>query len=457
MEQKISALKRVFTSCSFAPVTSVTISSAETSGNNFNNPNKENLTKLSSSSSSSLSFTTTSFFIDSSGRSSFIVPLELKFTSKNNLNEFLAAKCLDPPPKNVVVAVVAEDSSCCNETIVTDPTETPATTTTKTTTHDSDPTKIESLDMPLSVLSFEVKSSPKEDIKEVTVEGVTVLSCVASLEDLMVSFQLKVTVRAVLHDDSLSSPVSPVAFSSSPRGVGGVGGAENFHFKNDTQLASIAAAATTVVPPKGNTTPLEVVAALQIIPVLTIERTHPSKENQNDNDADAEQLLALEMAAIPDQMMMKSTMETTQVIRHNPIHLTLTLTHAFTISVTSVPGPNSHMGHTMVSLTIQHSNSHADTVTITNIALHPGHSREDVEAMGRDKEQTVGKSISVDWGPSSLCMCIYVFFSSSSSFSHSCSMYPVLYRCNHSQYDEISPVGLCSSNRFGPATATPPP
>jgi hypothetical protein len=354
MEQRIAALKKAFASCSFVPAAGngkIVVAKSDIESDND---------------AASLNFATTSFFIDSSGRSSFVAPLELKFSSKENLDEFLTAKCLDPPPKNLVVEETSSDN---------------------TTNHNDDSGGVKDPEFPSSVLSFQVRSSPKDDIKEVTVEGVTVSSCTASVEDLVVSFQLRVTVRAVLHDDSLSAPLSPVAFSSSPRGVGSVGGAENFNFNIEGDASRAAENST-------DNSPLEVVTSLQVIPVLTIQNPHHSKEQ----DEEILELLALEMAAIPDQMV-KSTVEHSQEVRLDPLLLTLTLTHAFTISVASVPGPDRHMGHTMVSLTIQHSNSHNETVTITNIALHPGHSREDSGSVRRDKEQTVvNMTKSVQWG-----------------------------------------------------------
>ena len=328
MEAELSLLEKSFTSCKFAPSKSSKITTT-------------------TNATGSSSYNTTSFFIDSSGRSTFTLPLEIKFATKQELDDFLAAKCLDPSPSNLISDITTTDD-------------------------DVDKTKTTSSS---SILSFEVKSLSVDDTKEVAVEGVTILSSMVHTEDLIVSFQVKVTVRAEIHDDAISSPSSPVAFSSSPRGTGGVGGAENFNFKDDNQLDM-----TDIVekPPKT----INVVTNLQIIPVLTMQRkpdTHTGLAVSNSNDGGEDimfDLTALELAAIPDQMQ-KSTTDRTVEARLSPLGLMLTLTHAFTISVKSVPGPYSHMGNTMVSLTIQHSNSHSESVSITNIALHPGHSRQD--------------------------------------------------------------------------------
>jgi hypothetical protein len=349
-----AALEKSFGSCSFAPTASgkITVTANIKVDDDTNNDDSKQLP--------SVIFRMTSFFIDSSGRSTFSLPLELKFSSKQKLDEFLAAGCLDPPPQNLV---------------------------------QDDDTRS---DMAPSRLAFEVKSSPMEESKEVSVEGVTIQSCSVDADSLAIHFQLKVTVRAVLIDDDvLSSPLSPVAFSASPRGSGSVGGAENFNFIIDQEEEHDVTPDSTL-PTKA----LNVVASLQIIPVLSILKHHSKNShsmNSDDDDTDLVELMALEMAAIPYKLL-KTTMDKVQEVRLSPMLLTLTLTHAFTISVKSVPGPNSPMGSTLVSLTMQHSNSHSETVTVTNIALHPGHSRQDFQDGQEPQQSVINMTKAVQWG-----------------------------------------------------------
>lgn len=59
-----------------------------------------------------------------------------------------------------------------------------------------------------------------------------------------------------------------------------------------------------------------------------------------------------------------------KVTKLPPIVLHVALTHALTIAVRSVHGPN--MGQTFLMLTLKHSNTHLRPVTVTSIALHPG-------------------------------------------------------------------------------------
>ncbi|KAL3914902.1 MAG: hypothetical protein SGILL_005894, partial [Bacillariaceae sp.] len=192
-----------------------------------------------------------------------------------------------------------------------------------------------------SLLAFEVKSSPVDDIKEVTVEGVTIVSSTVNTDNHSIQFQVKVTVRAVLHDDYLSAS-TPQAFSSSPRGSGSVGGAEIFNFITDDgdDDDDDKAPSESSLPPKA----LNVVTSLQVIPVLTIQKYHhiqasSSSSNNHDNEDESEsfELMALEMAAIPDKLL-KQTMDRSFEKRLSPMLLALTLTHAFTISVKSVTG-----------------------------------------------------------------------------------------------------------------------
>jgi len=55
--------------------------------------------------------------------------------------------------------------------------------------------------------------------------------------------------------------------------------------------------------------------------------------------------------------------------------LRLDILPAFLVSVREVSAATSNSGVTLVSLVLYHSNVHNENVTITNIALHPGHSR----------------------------------------------------------------------------------
>lgn len=62
--------------------------------------------------------------------------------------------------------------------------------------------------------------------------------------------------------------------------------------------------------------------------------------------------------------------------RVQPFALLVVLRHALAIEVCSVP--SQVMGQTLVSLTVRHSEMHSEPVTITGIALHPGHSAEQI-------------------------------------------------------------------------------
>ena len=58
-----------------------------------------------------------------------------------------------------------------------------------------------------------------------------------------------------------------------------------------------------------------------------------------------------------------------------PLYLDILLAPALTIDVAEIVGASSHRGVTLVSVILSHSNYHDEIVTVTNIALYPGHSR----------------------------------------------------------------------------------
>ena len=335
MEGKRNSLEKIFRSCSFVAPKQAN----EASRNNDSDP-------------AGHSNGITSFFVDSSGRSSFTTPLQIIFNDKKSLEEFLAAKSLNPPPHNLI--------SGQNQTESVEDSKTNAS------------------------VSFEVKSIPSnsDENNQVTVEGVSILSC--SVNELVVAFQTKVTVRATSSGpssinvttsaDSLTQ-LSPSRFSSSP-------------IKSNTMKKSMNDGDEADIEEQHQQVNLS--ATFKITPVLTIEsRLHEKKKNQVGKNDFSPDLTLLGLAAIPDQMQYSNNTKSASSIlstsndrvhetRLSPASINVKLTNAFSIAVQSVPGPKSGMGNTLVSLSIRHSKTHNLPVTITNVAVHPGHSRHDV-------------------------------------------------------------------------------
>ena len=81
-------------------------------------------------------------------------------------------------------------------------------------------------------------------------------------------------------------------------------------------------------------------------------------------------LLQGDVGAQPDG----SPLRRVSVTRLTPFALHVKLTHALSIQMRSVPGPS--MGQTFLALTMAHSNTHQQELTITSIALHPGVTRQ---------------------------------------------------------------------------------
>ena len=354
------SLEKIFQSCSFA------------ASNRDNESNNSNDTDLSVA---PIDIDITSFFVDSSGRSSFTVPLQMRFGNKKDLEELMAANCLNPPPRNFVSEADRKDVD------------------------NGDQSAGAKTD---ASVSFEVKSVPSDydESNHVTVEGVSVLSC--SVKNLVATFVTKVTVRATTGRTSPTSvststeslmQTSPSRFSSSPIRSNKVmknstGGKQELNEKQPLQQLNLS-------------------ASFKITPVLTIEKNLSSNNSENKTrnivkDDFSPDLTLLGLAAIPDQMHYNSSSKAASSIlstsndrvhetRLSPVTINVTLTNAFSISVQSIPGPKSRMGNTLVSLSIKHSKTHNLPVTITNIAVHPGHSRHDVVVTRNNKNNnTIG-------------------------------------------------------------------
>ncbi len=335
MEEKRSSLEKIFRSCSFvAP-------------KQANEADRNNDSETAGHSND-----ITSFFVDSSGRSSFTAPLQIIFDDEKNLEEFLAVKSFYPPPHNFI----SEQNQTASD----------------------EDSKIN------ASVSFEVKSTPSnsDENNQVTVEGVSILSC--SVKDLVVAFQTKVTVRATSSGlssisvttsaDSLTQ-MSPSRFSSSPIKANTMKKSMNGKDESETEEQH---------------RQVNLSASFNITPVLTIEsRFHDNNKNQVGKNDFSPDLTLLGLAAIPDQMQYSNNTKSASSIlstsndrvhetRLSPVSINVTLTNAFSIAVQSIPGPKSRMGNTLVSLSIRHSKTHNLPVTITNVAVHPGHSRHDV-------------------------------------------------------------------------------
>ncbi len=345
MEQSGVSLEKIFRSCSFV---------ASNRDRDSSNSNDADL--------SLAPVDITSFFVDSSGRSSFTVPLQMRFGNKKDFEELMAAKCLNPPPRNFVSEADRKDRD------------------------DGDQIAGAKID---ASISFEVKSIPSNDDESnhVTVEGVSVLSC--SVKNLVATFLTKVTVRATTGrtlPTSVSTSTeslmqtSPSRFSSSP--------------VRSNKVAKNSAGGKPELNEKQPLQQLNLCASFKITPVLTIEKNLKCNHSENETknlvkDDFSPDLMLLGLAAIPDQMQYNGSSKAASSIlstsndrvhetRLSPVTINVTLTNAFSISVQSVPGPKSRMGNTLVSLSIKHSKTHNLPVTITNIAVHPGHSRHDV-------------------------------------------------------------------------------
>ena len=326
-------------------------------------------------------FTTTSFFIDSSGHSNFILPLELKFASQEDLDVILAANSIAPAPANLV-SKEENDAEAPAQDKGEDPPES------------SEPTADSATNVPkeLSFIGFEARTSSVDgSSKTAVVEAISILS--TSVQGLVVSFETEVTIRA-------------------------------------SALDSRRTASKEIISKDAAESPSSVLTKIEITPMLTIKNY--DKSSSRSTVSNVPDLLALELGAIPDHMQKESSARAVQEARLDAISLDVTLAHAFTISVNSLPGQT--LGTTMVSLTIQHSNLHREPVTINNIAFHPGHSRY----------ETVVQSERNKYGSK------YAVSKYKNDFSYSMNSQVVHFMIllfSTSQYDESRAMGICTTDR----------
>lgn len=289
-----------FSSCSFTPVTKAVVSFspvvASTEG----------------------TWSATSYYLDSSGRSSFLLPLQLGCRTKEDLDCIIASKCLKPAPK-IVEQQQHDDQSL----------------------HDF-------------LFRLEAQCHPVEKgAPAVTVEGITILSI--TVEGNSILLDTEVIVRAPFKSESKTSK------NPKPKSIESHPGVLNTRLELTAVLAD---------------------RKEQQIPV-------------------ASGLVALELGGGSRPFSGNMFGIHSQQTRLGPLSIDLSLTHALKLSSRSVGGP-SH-GITIVSLTMKHSNTHSEPVTITNIALHPGHSRHDAlflkdRSMPGGERSVVDMSKNVKWG-----------------------------------------------------------
>ena len=298
-----SELSKRFASCTFTPITNdIWDSSRVVVGDD--------------------GFATTSFLMDSSGRSKFLLPLQIACPTKEDVDYLVESGCL---PK------VGGDED------------------------DEDDA---------GALRFEITShSPHNSNKVVTVEEIRVISCVPKGNSILLETEL--VVRAAQSEQAdVNATRSAFSRSIITEIEEDLVAAEDYQRDERPQLEVTAVLVTKRVRARATTTSsLDMPAGL------------------------AAMQLGGGVVPLTEQY---STLQT----RLTPFFLNLSLTQALQISVKTVAGSSS--GSTLVSLTMMHSNTHDEPVTITNIALHPGHSRLDCTRERKDQSMPGGQNVVTD-------------------------------------------------------------
>jgi len=290
-------------------------------------------------------FSTTSFFLDSSGRSKMNLPLKLTFPSQEALDHFLIQDCIHPVPQNIVKKE-DDDQDIEEQTNLDD------------SAADANSKK--------TALGFEVTTvavAAADTLTEMDNSMVSIKSAYSSMQSTCANEPLLQQHRAI---------VEGIAVTSSR--IDGL----SVYF--DAEVIVRAAQMNYLVLK----TRLHVVAVLSEQP-----RNPPTQQSR------------MSYEGFPD-FTLQTTLTASKVkhARLDPFLLEVTLTDALAIDVTSIPGPTT--GRTFVSLVLRHPNTHNEPVIVTNIAMHPGHSRLELPAPPGANQAThsvvVDMSQCVQWG-----------------------------------------------------------
>ena len=189
------------------------------------------------------SFQAASFFVDSSGHSTFILPLDLKFACQEDIDLLLSSNCICPLPRSKATNPNGSNDESKEEGRVDSSADVGSNTDTSSI---SDKASI----------GFEARCSSDDHYgKTVVVEAITILA--TSFENLSVYFETEVTVRASSKDVHQR--------------------------KNNSEE------------------PSTLKVNIEVTPVLTF------RKETNDPGGAMSQLMALELGAVPDHMQKESS------------------------------------------------------------------------------------------------------------------------------------------------------
>jgi hypothetical protein len=299
---------------------------------------------------------TSSFYLDSSGRSSILLPLQLSFGSRDELLQFVTADCFTPKPSNYTKSTKDEEElqqkiqKSVNRQILKD--------------------IIRSIGIEAKVtLTFGTGSAWKA-----SVEGLTILSTRIGGSDSVDShctyFNTEIIVRVskgqeILNNDddntdsSITNPLN--SYGSQSESSNNSSSADMYSgVKTNLEIRAVYTERYIKGMKDGNTNVSDpsYIATMTSPSVLSpLEAMNSFNSLYGFNDYEP---------AVDRNLKEYRTI-------HPPLTLHVDLTHAVTIGVKSYDGPK--MGQSFISFTMSHSNTHQLPVTITSISLHPGHSK----------------------------------------------------------------------------------
>ena len=284
---------------------------------------------------------TTGYYSDSSGRAMVRLTLRLGLNGEAEVDRIVRSGCLVPPPST---------SDCGNDQLEDEQTKQPQLTSKKATGT-------------TAALRFECSISTDGGREELSVEAISVVATHvdrSDLEDCAILFEVELSVRSLCPSNDGQGEDRDV-------GGGDGSGRRNEHIGSHGGVGTAGCGV------------LEIRAVLsEQMPQLagaTIEGRPPASTAPSLPLG----LLALDIGSgttmVPSASKGSFRHYSTLQTRTEAALLRLHLVEPLTLAIREVGGARAASGATLVSVTVSHSNQHDEDIIVTNLALHPGHSR----------------------------------------------------------------------------------
>lgn len=311
---------------------------------------------------------TTGCYTDSSGRSRIRLLLRLDFGSAEEIDAVVDSGCLVPPPPsapNKTAAAAADGEG-----------------------NDQSKAKKKNKRKGAASLKFECAPVHRDESQSnpISVESIAVQSThinTSDPEDCAILFVVEVAVRSTEEEDEEGDDdytedgevksEDDDGRAATENGHGGNGGGGEGRTGRDGGQLQIRAVLSERVPSCRNTATIR--PSNVPIGLLALELGSGFGGGGGVGSARLASASATASEDATGSASASTVHYSTLHTRTRPVNLTLNLVEPLAVTVREVGGARAASGATLVSVTVSHSNQHDEDVTVTNLAIHPGHSR----------------------------------------------------------------------------------